>query len=59
MSGWCLRQPGLQYDEELFANAAMGNVDESFIAYELELGGLRVPLMRPQEVFEKMLRRFQ
>jgi len=42
---WNLRQPGLEYDEVLFANAALGHLDESFIAYELDLGGIRVPLM--------------
>src|SRR4030095_12568491 len=42
---WNLRQPGLEYDEVLFANAALGHLDESFIAYELDLGVIRVSLM--------------
>jgi hypothetical protein len=40
-----IRLPGLQYDEVLFANAALGNVDNSFIAYEVEVGDYRIPLM--------------
>jgi 4-amino-4-deoxy-L-arabinose transferase-like glycosyltransferase len=40
-----IRLPGLQYDEVLFTNAALGNVDNSFIAYEVEVGDYRIPLM--------------
>jgi 4-amino-4-deoxy-L-arabinose transferase-like glycosyltransferase len=45
ISCWSLREPGLEYDEVLFANAALGNIDKSFVAFELDAGGLRVPLM--------------
>jgi hypothetical protein len=45
ISCWSLSLPGLEYDEVLFANAALGHLDESFIAYELKLGTLRLPLM--------------
>lgn len=45
ISCWALRLPGLQYDEVLFANAALGHLDESFIAHEIKLGDWRVPLM--------------
>jgi 4-amino-4-deoxy-L-arabinose transferase-like glycosyltransferase len=40
-----LRLPGLQYDEVLFANAAMGNLDGSFVQWEIRIGGKSVPLM--------------
>ncbi len=42
---WRLSLPGLEYDEVLFANAALGHLDETFITYELKLGTLRLPLM--------------
>ena len=45
LSCWSLSLPGLEYDEVLFANAALGHLDETFIAYELKLGTLRLPLM--------------
>ena len=40
-----LREPGLQYDEVLFANAALGNKDGSFIAYQISVGDVKIPLM--------------
>jgi Dolichyl-phosphate-mannose-protein mannosyltransferase len=45
ISCWNLPLPGLEYDEVLFANAALGHLDETFIAYELRLGQFRLPLM--------------
>ena len=45
ISCWSLPLPGLEYDEVLFANAALGHLDETFITYELKLGTLRLPLM--------------
>jgi len=45
ISCWSLPLPGLEYDEVLFANAALGHLDETFITYELKLGTLRFPLM--------------
>ncbi len=40
-----LARPGLYYDEVLFANAALGNLDGSFIVYQWTFGSLRLPLM--------------
>ena len=40
-----LHLPGLHYDEVIFANAALGNIDNSFITYELKIGSVKVPLM--------------
>jgi 4-amino-4-deoxy-L-arabinose transferase-like glycosyltransferase len=40
-----LSLPGLQYDEVLFANAALGHLDDSFLVYEWDLAGLKVPVM--------------
>ena len=40
-----LHLPGLHYDEVAFANAALGNIDNSFITYELKIGSVKVPLM--------------
>ena len=37
--------PGLQYDEVLFANAALGNLDGSFVAWETTVAGYRLPVM--------------
>ncbi len=37
--------PGLQYDELLFANAALGNVDGSFVEWQIRVLGRKVPLM--------------
>ena len=37
--------PGLQYDETLFANAALGNLDGSFVAWETTVAGYRLPVM--------------
>jgi len=45
ISCWSLALPGLEYDEVLFANAALGHLDETFITYELKWGTLRLPLM--------------
>jgi len=45
ISCWNLPLPGLEYDEVLFGNAALGHLDESFIAYELKLGRFHLPLM--------------
>ncbi len=40
-----LELPGLEYDEVLFANAAMGNVDGSFVEWEFRIGGQHLPIM--------------
>lgn len=40
-----LRLPGLQYDEVLFANAALGDVDGTFIAWEIRILDRKIPLM--------------
>lgn len=40
-----LRLPGLQYDEVLFANAALGDVDGTFIAWEVRILDHKVPVM--------------
>ena len=40
-----LELPGLHYDEVLFANAAMGNVDGSFVAWEIHIGRSKLPVM--------------
>ena len=45
ISCWSLSLPGLEYDEVLFANAALGHLDETFITYEVKWGTLRLPLM--------------
>jgi 4-amino-4-deoxy-L-arabinose transferase-like glycosyltransferase len=37
--------PGIQYDEALFTNAALGNLDNSFIAWEVQLFGIKIPMM--------------
>ncbi len=37
--------PGLQYDEVLFANAALGNLDGSFVTWETTVAGYRLPVM--------------
>jgi len=37
--------PGLQYDELLFVNAALGNVDGTFVAWQVQLLGKKLPLM--------------
>lgn len=40
-----LRLPGLQYDEVHFANAALGNVDGTFIAWEVRILDRKIPIM--------------
>ena len=40
-----LREPGLEYDEVLFANAALGDKDGSFIWFDVSVDGAKVPLM--------------
>src|SRR5579864_8684344 len=40
-----LREPGLEYDEVLFANAALGNLDGSFLAYAVRVGHRTLPIM--------------
>jgi len=40
-----LKRPGLYYDEVLFANAALGNIDHSSVQYEWKLGCIHLPLM--------------
>lgn len=40
-----LREPGLQYDEVLFANAALGSEDPAFLTYHISLGSVKIPLM--------------
>ncbi len=40
-----VQEPGLEYDEVLFANAALGNLDGSFLAYALRIGHRNVPIM--------------
>jgi 4-amino-4-deoxy-L-arabinose transferase-like glycosyltransferase len=42
---YMLDMPGLQYDEALFTNAAFGNVDGSYVAWELPLFGKQTPIM--------------
>lgn len=37
--------PGLHYDETLFGNAAFGNRDGSFVAWETTIAGCRFPVM--------------
>jgi hypothetical protein len=37
--------PGLQYDEVLFANASLGNLDNTFIAYEWKFRHISIPVM--------------
>jgi 4-amino-4-deoxy-L-arabinose transferase-like glycosyltransferase len=37
--------PGLQYDELLFVNAAMGNVDGTFVAWQVQILGKKLPIM--------------
>jgi hypothetical protein len=37
--------PGLQYDEKLFANAALGNLDGTFVAWSVSVVGREVPMM--------------
>jgi hypothetical protein len=40
-----LELPGLYYDEVLFANAAMGNIDGSFIAWQIQVGSENLTVM--------------
>src|SRR5436190_21546306 len=40
-----LKRPGLQYDEVLFANASLGNLDHSYVIYEWKIGCIHLPLM--------------
>jgi 4-amino-4-deoxy-L-arabinose transferase-like glycosyltransferase len=40
-----LKRPGLYYDEVLFANASLGNIDHSFVQYEWRVGCIHIPLM--------------
>jgi 4-amino-4-deoxy-L-arabinose transferase-like glycosyltransferase len=40
-----ISKPGLEYDEVLFANAALGNVDGSFITHQWKFGGITIPVM--------------
>jgi len=37
--------PGLEYDELLFVNGALGNVDGSFVSWQFHLLGRKIPLM--------------
>jgi 4-amino-4-deoxy-L-arabinose transferase-like glycosyltransferase len=37
--------PGIQYDEALFTNAALGNVDNTFIEWQPKIFGKKLPLM--------------
>lgn len=41
----CLELPGLQYDEVNFVNAALGKVNDAFIAWNGHLFGRDIPLM--------------
>jgi hypothetical protein len=38
-------EPGLYYDEINFGNAALGNIDGSFVAAQVQLGHINIPLM--------------
>jgi hypothetical protein len=40
-----LHLPGLQYDELLFVNGALGNIDGNFISWDVEIAGRRIPLI--------------
>ncbi|HYK92110.1 MAG TPA: glycosyltransferase family 39 protein [Acidobacteriota bacterium] len=40
-----LHLPGLEYDELLFVNAALGNVDGTFVDWHPKVLGKRIPLM--------------
>jgi len=37
--------PGLEYDEALFVNASLGNMDGSFVSYQVVFFGKKIPLM--------------
>ena len=38
-------RPGLQYDETLFTNASLGNVDNTFIVAQWEIQHIKIPVM--------------
>jgi 4-amino-4-deoxy-L-arabinose transferase-like glycosyltransferase len=40
-----LALPGLQYDEVLFTNAALGDIDGSFLHWKIRVGGIHIPVM--------------
>lgn len=40
-----IRLPGLEYDELLFVNAALGDIDGTFIEWEPKVLGRKIPLM--------------
>ena len=40
-----IAEPGVEYDELLFVNAALGNMDGSFVEYSVRILGHVVPLM--------------
>lgn len=42
---WSPRDPGLEYDEVLFANASLGILDHSFVAWTLPFGPKNVAVM--------------
>jgi 4-amino-4-deoxy-L-arabinose transferase-like glycosyltransferase len=42
---YMLDLPGIQYDEALFTNAALGNVDNSYIAWDVPIFGIKYPMM--------------
>jgi 4-amino-4-deoxy-L-arabinose transferase-like glycosyltransferase len=44
-AGSAIEAPGLYYDEVLFANAALGNLDGSFVAWGIPWGDHKIPLM--------------
>ncbi len=42
---WSLGRPGLEYDEVLFANGALGHLDSTFSEYSWGAPGIDIPLM--------------
>ncbi|HEX2922905.1 MAG TPA: glycosyltransferase family 39 protein, partial [Chloroflexota bacterium] len=44
-ASWGIENPGIEYDEILFGNAAMGIQDHSFIFWAADVGGKRLPIM--------------
>src|SRR4029453_11005056 len=40
-----LEQPGLEYDETIFVNAALGDIDGTFVEWSIPFFGRRLPVM--------------
>lgn len=45
LASWGLEEPGIQYDEVLWGNAALGVQDHSFIAWSWQVGDKQLPIM--------------